>query len=349
MLAQKPLNDILAATGGAQASDFVPNPNVYLAFGDSISAGNGASSQTKRLSSLLAVALNLEEINAGVPGSQLRVDIDGAPAGISRYRDFDSIKIRLVTMFIGANDMFADPAPLGTQSLADDFGAKYLTVVSHFISLGRRVLVLDVTPHAGVADEKAALYRAQIEKVAMLTGSTFVRLTEGILQAARGDIATAYSYFFVDGLHPNDRGHSLICSLILSAIGVPRASIWSDIPITAAAFIQLNGDGSLVSATDTGWESTGVCGVVCPTMFPIQIGDRIFGRVTIAGNVSNIAAILFNEAVETHSAFSESFSGNGVFLFSLVATKATQNGRLAFYVDSSCVATELVVKKTGAV
>jgi lysophospholipase L1-like esterase len=195
------------------------SPNTYLAFGDSITAGEGARAgkgYPSRLEALLRSRLGAARV------------IEDGVAGITTDRGLRRLKESLVRahpaytlILIGTNDWdeTADPAEQATTT------AEHVRLmVRRARGFGSLPVVLSlIPPNVGFDDRVPPARDAFVKRVNELLSAVsreekvlFVDL-EGAYRAE-----TEPGRLFKDHLHPNDLGHGLIAAAVFRALTTPR-------------------------------------------------------------------------------------------------------------------------------
>ncbi|MFE1449383.1 SGNH/GDSL hydrolase family protein [Streptomyces olivaceoviridis] len=127
-----------------------PAAGSVVAFGDSLTDGNGSTPDTnRRWPDRLAQRLReqrLGVLNAGIAGNRLLLDGAG-PSALARL-DADALDragVRVLVVFEGINDIKGTPEANDTAAFAD----AYRTVVARAHARGVRVVGVTLTPYAG--------------------------------------------------------------------------------------------------------------------------------------------------------------------------------------------------------
>ena len=259
---------VAAACDGEATSAPAPSPTpaggAYLALGDSLSFGIGASDPgATGFVALLQKALGdgFELINLGVPGHTSQDLIDGPLANgvdeiTQRNGDADPANdVRLITLEIGGNDLLrlnaslVDTGVCGTRDVALNSADCYLPLAETFEAYEANLeRVLDTLQQAGpqVPILLLTLYnplaglgeRGRIADLA-LEGMPDTRFEEGMNDIMRRggeahgvtviDLYPAFqnetrSLIAADFIHPNDAGYRLMADAILEAL-TPQAEL----------------------------------------------------------------------------------------------------------------------------
>ena len=173
--------------------DFGPNnPNLYVALGDSITAGSGLASPSNCYSVKLADMLNKTVINEGVPGNSSGEALDRL------YPILDDYKPGYVLILIGVNDLI--------MGYGEDGAAINIRIMIQACQDNKTIPVIaTLTPTFG--------------SYARLSGgvgrlNVMIRQICADLDVALVDLNSAFDnkeiYMQSDGLHPNESGHSLM-------------------------------------------------------------------------------------------------------------------------------------------
>jgi len=160
-------------------------------FGDSITQGYGVRPE-ESFPALVAQALGLSFVNAGVPG-------DTMGAGLARMeRDVLRHRPRLVVVEFGGNDFLRRVPPEETLRHLE-------AIVGVLIQSGIMTVVLEVNPGLG-GDPYLKGYQAVVERHGALLVPDILRgiLTNRDLKA--------------DTIHPNAKGHRLIAERVTAAL-----------------------------------------------------------------------------------------------------------------------------------
>ncbi len=189
-------------------------PITYVAIGDSLTAGVGASSVSSSLPALLAEKLTAQN------GAQVSVKNLGMPGATSlslvtkSILDLSQYDPQLVTIFIGTNDVH-NFVPL------DVFKTNLLTVVNAIKQTTKADIYLINIPYLGATDLvfppydvyfKAQLrqYNTVIDEVSQETNVNLIDLYTASEKPLRAD-PRLYS---IDRFHPSDSGYTLWANLI---------------------------------------------------------------------------------------------------------------------------------------
>lgn len=186
---------------GAQAApaDQALRGKLYVALGDSISAGRYATTPDRVFPALVARSLGMNLDVMAKSGAK-------AAFALPLLASIDQAHPALVTIELGTNDVGFNTAPA-------DFSAQYETIVNSVSVSGTRVLCIGSWLPSDVID-------AIIEQTCQRHGGTFVSLSgfygDNSLHAQQG--APVY-LGQADWFHPGNAGHSAIAQAILASLG----------------------------------------------------------------------------------------------------------------------------------
>jgi len=192
---------------GAQAAtaDQVLRGKLYVALGDSISAGRYATTPDRVFPALIAKNLGMNLNLMAKSGAR-------AAWALPLLASIDQAHPALVTIELGTNDV-------GFNTPAADFTSQYETIVNAVSVPGTRVRCIGSWLPSNVVD-------GIIEQTCQRHGGTFVSLGgfygDDSLHAQDG--APVY-LGRADWFHPGDAGHSAIAQAVLASIGSGPAPI----------------------------------------------------------------------------------------------------------------------------
>jgi lysophospholipase L1-like esterase len=181
-------------------------------FGDSITAGQLASGVQKRWAYLTTQSIGLNEMNWGMPSSQLRQTATNVTGGYQRY--IQSMQRNAQTLFCmyGTNDMkTGDVSTNGDSTITTDLQTKLTTMVNAWKAQGKRVILLSPPYCTAVNAAKNLFYAAAIATVAKNTKVPFADTNNALNDT--GSPATYLS----DGTHPNDNGYAIVAEYAVYA------------------------------------------------------------------------------------------------------------------------------------
>jgi len=174
--------------------DFGPNnPDLLVAFGDSITAGSGlADPGSEAYSVKLAGMLGKTVVNRGYPGASSYEGLDRI------YSILDDTRPGFLLILFGVNDLIMG---YGEEAAADN-----LRIMIQACRDNKTIpVVATLTPVFGS-------YRALSSGVRRLNDSINQLCSD--LDVPRVDLSGAFEdnpvYLLEDGLHPNDAGHTLM-------------------------------------------------------------------------------------------------------------------------------------------
>ena len=231
-----------------------PDSPAYIALGDSLAAGIGATNPaTDGYVGLTATALRqgdysergLALVNLAVPGAKSGDllapggQLDQALAEIGRRQEGGGDDdVELISIDIGGNDLLALAAP-GSPCLQNPAGRVCLEALSEM--LGRlqfnlsqvlgglheaapdaRIYVLDLyNPYSGTGDVLEPLADAAVQQLNGVVRATVAGLgREQVNLASVDDLfqGRGKQWVAADHIHPNDNGHLVISEVLLGAI-----------------------------------------------------------------------------------------------------------------------------------
>lgn len=173
------------------------NPNLYVALGDSITAGSGLANPNDRYSDKLAGLLdknvmNAAVVNEGFPGAASSAILDAL------YNILDDTKPGYVMILAGVNDLI--------MGYGEDGAAINIRIMIQACIDNKTIPVIaTLTPtFGGYADLSSGIGRLNV----------MIRQICADLNVALVDLNIAFNenpiYIQSDGLHPNESGHSLM-------------------------------------------------------------------------------------------------------------------------------------------
>lgn len=189
-------------------------PITYVAIGDSLTAGVGASSVSSSLPALLAEKLKTQNgtqvsvKNLGMPGATSLSLVTKSILDLSQYNP------QIVTIFIGTNDVH-NFVPL------DVFKTNLLTVVNSIKQTTKAEIYLINIPYLGAADlvfppydvyfeAQLQQYNMVVDEVAQETNVTLI----DIYSASKKPLHADPQLYSIDRFHPSDSGYALWANLI---------------------------------------------------------------------------------------------------------------------------------------
>jgi len=186
----------------------------YVAIGDSLTSGVGASSVSSTLPALLAEKISADTKivvsvkNLGVPGATSFEILTGSVIDASQYNP------DIITVFIGTNDMhnfvplekFRNNLTTAVKALHNSTRAKIYLINLPY--LGAKDLIL--SPYDFYFDHELSKFNAVIGQVAKETGVKLIDLYDASKKAFRDDLGV----YSIDRFHPSDRGYKLWAEII---------------------------------------------------------------------------------------------------------------------------------------
>jgi lysophospholipase L1-like esterase len=199
-------------------------PNVYMAFGDSLTTGYGSSDGTgyrNRLDNLLTPYLGTSDVvNEGRDGTQSNEGADRVGRALGRQQPAYTL------ILYGTNDWNRPQCQAAAPCDTPDFIREIIDEVKGFGSLPVLSTIIPSNPalnpperNQWVADVNTALRSLAREEGAALADPEKAFL-------AAGDM----SRLFYDHIHPNDSGYDLIAQAFFQAVTGPRGTSASALP-----------------------------------------------------------------------------------------------------------------------
>jgi acyl-CoA thioesterase-1 len=183
---------------------------VYVALGDSISAGRFATAQDGTFPALVADKLGMTLTLVARSGAK-------AAWALPQLGAVEAAHPALVTIELGTNDA-------GFNTPLDAFAAQYEAIVSGVSSPQTRVLCIGSWLPSTAVD-------AIIMQICERHGATFVSLNGFYAVNDFHGIDGGSSYLGrTDWFHPDDEGHAAIAAAVLSALGAGPAPIVGPLP-----------------------------------------------------------------------------------------------------------------------
>jgi len=173
--------------------DFGPNnPNLYVAFGDSITAGSGLASPSDCYSVKLAGMLNKTVVNKGLPGYSSGEGLDVISPILDDY------KPGYMLILFGVNDLI--------MGYGEEVAAVNLRIMIQACKDNKTIPVIaTLTPVFGSYAPLSSGVGRLDDKIRQIALDLNVALVE--LGGAFGDNPI---YMQSDGLHPNETGNALM-------------------------------------------------------------------------------------------------------------------------------------------
>lgn len=149
--------------------------------------------------------------NLGVNGATVASKGDIPYVSQSQYQSLQSVSPDVVVILLGTNDLKND-----NWRLKDEFVADYVSLISAVSELPSQpsVIVCSVPPvlvdlPIGIRSDRLVEVNALIQEAANVSGARFLDIHS---------VFPAKNSFFIDGVHPNNRGTSLLADTIFSYI-----------------------------------------------------------------------------------------------------------------------------------
>jgi lysophospholipase L1-like esterase len=201
-------SEVLGVHAGADSSRL--QGKVYIAIGDSISAGRYATAADATFPALVAEKLGMSLNLVARSGAR-------AAWALPQLGAVNAAHPALVTIELGTNDV-------GFYTPLDVFAAQYESIVSSVSVTGSRVLCIGSWLPSTAID---GIIQASCER----HGGTFVSL-QGFYAINGFHASDGGSSYLgrTDWFHPGDQGHAAIAAAVLSALGAGPAPVLNPTP-----------------------------------------------------------------------------------------------------------------------
>ncbi len=173
--------------GSTQIKNYPSSGTDIVAFGDSLIAGVGATSDNTNLVGVLSRRLGKPIVNLGVSGNT-------TANGLKRLSELDKYKPKVVMLLLGGND-YLQKVPIDTTF------SNLEKIIKDIQSRGAVVLLLGV--RGGIINDK---FDERFEELAEKTGSAYVsNVLDGLITK---------NEYMADAIHPNDTGYAKIAARV---------------------------------------------------------------------------------------------------------------------------------------
>jgi len=201
-------SEVLGVHAGADGHGL--QGKVYVALGDSISAGRYATAQDDTFPYVIADKLGMNLDLVARSGTK-------AAWGVAQLAAVNAAHPALVTIELGTNDV-------GFNTPADAFASQYEAIVGGVAASGVRVFCISSWLPSPQFD-------GIIEAACDRHGGIFVSL-DGFYAVNAFHAADGGSSYLgrADWFHPGDQGHAAIAAAVLSALGAGPAPVLAPIP-----------------------------------------------------------------------------------------------------------------------
>ena len=298
----------------ARASALAQERPVYLALGDSLAVGVGASSPStlgyvpRAYGSLRGSERyrdgGLDLLNVGVAGAtsadlvQAGGQLDSAIAEIINRRDTGPAgdEVEIISVDIGGNDLLSLVAPnspclesASVEPCRAAFGEVLSALQSNLAATLLRlrtaapdaiIVTVDLyNPYSGTGDLREPIAEIGVGQangvIGAVTADPDLRVkTASVFQLFSG---RGLQWVAPDGIHPNDNGHAVIAEALLAAIDDREPAIPDDLlSVSPGATVPAMDVGS-----ESGTESDG--DGVSPTLFAVAIAVAFVAGIAISG------------------------------------------------------------------
>lgn len=263
--------------------------DTLVTFGDSITAGTGASDEAHRWANILASALGYKLQNSGTTSTILQNTVQNTVATIgaaadNNGRDTYTTRVtayspKAVYILYGLNDLRLNDVAITLALFEVDLTEIITALVSAGITATNIVIgspsymtpanYADGSPYNAGTTIKHKLYVGACQNVAAIKGTKYADIYQAMIDGG-GD-----TLMDVDGIHPDDGGHAAIATAFQSAAtttakwylagGVAASSciaawVGKGAASYAASLVNLTGNSAYDLATITspaGWTSAG--------------------------------------------------------------------------------------------
>jgi lysophospholipase L1-like esterase len=192
-------------------------PNIYMAFGDSITQGEGSSDGTgyrNRLDLRLIAHVGAADTrNEGADGTQTDEGADRVGRALSRQRPAYTL------IMYGTNDWNTIPCQTAAPCDTIDEMTDLIATVKDFGSLPVLSTIIPANPARQPA-ERNDWVRAQNGYLKELARAERIPLADPATLFFARDLPSLFS----DAVHPNDAGYELIAQAFFTAITGPRSA-----------------------------------------------------------------------------------------------------------------------------
>jgi acyl-CoA thioesterase-1 len=289
-------------------------PPVYLALGDSLAVGVGASDPStigyvaRAYSSLRTSERfgdsGLDLVNVGVAGAtstdvvQAGGQLDSAIEEITSRRENGSATddVEIITIDIGGNDLLSLVSPgspclesASVEPCRAAFGEVLSAIQTNLTDILQRlrnaapeaiIVAVDLyNPYSGTGDIREPIADIGIGQangvIAAVTANPDLRVqTASVFQLFSG---RGLQWVAPDGIHPNDNGHAVIAEALLAAIDNREPAIPDDLLSVSP--------GATAPAVEIGSESETVSNRdgISTTVFAVGIAIAFVGGIAISG------------------------------------------------------------------
>ena len=181
--------------------DFGPNnPNLYVALGDSITAGSGLANPNDRYSNKLSGMLSKTVMNAGYPGASSSEVLDVC------YNILDDNKPGYMLILIGVNDLI--------MGYGEDGAAINIRIMIQACQDNKTIPVIATLTPVFYSHES---WSSGVDRL-----NVMIRQLCSDLNVAMVDLNAAFDenpvYMQADGLHPNESGNSLMAATFYDVV-----------------------------------------------------------------------------------------------------------------------------------
>jgi len=219
-------NTLPSVTFMSMALSFRSDAQSIAFFGDSITAGAGASTTANRWSTLVASAEGFSEENLGIGGTVLQNSLgnsgNGLDNGRDRYTSILSLFPNRIYIMYGLNDLRLNDPAITVANFQNDL----LEVVAGLLSAGHHggniilcsppymkpTFYSQYAPYDGGSEAKHEQYADAVQAVAAAKKCVYVDIYRQMRDNGGDALITN------DGVHPNDSGHAFIRDVLLNVV-----------------------------------------------------------------------------------------------------------------------------------
>lgn len=208
-------------------------------FGDSITAGSGASTTENRWVNLVQASRYFDTAtNSGIGGTVLQNTVKtGGAAETNNGRDTYASRVtaynpNYVYIMYGLNDLRLNDANFSVANYQNDLGEVVAAIIANG-TLAKNIVIgsppymntsyyASYSPFDAGSTLKHAQYAAAAAAVASAYGTRYVDIYQIMLDGGGNSLVSA------DGIHPNDAGHLVIANAFLAADGLNILTLQPD-------------------------------------------------------------------------------------------------------------------------
>jgi lysophospholipase L1-like esterase len=196
-------------------------PNVYVAFGDSLTTGQGSSNgsgyRDVLQAQLAAYFGQAFVVNAGRDGTFSTTGAARIPGVMSRERPAYTLILYGTNDW---NDQFCQPKPA-----ADCYTIDNLRTIVEYVKRTSSIPVLATLPptNPALAPLERTQWNAQLNTLIKTLAQNEGAIVADLFAAFPNTIPSDLPRYFSDDVHPNDQGYALVAQAFLKALGTSRS------------------------------------------------------------------------------------------------------------------------------